>query len=338
MSAFSKRSLIALAAGLIAAGTAVGAQAQSRITIGTNPAGTMYFVVGGGISKLLSDKLDVKATAQPYAGSSVYLPLVQSGEVTMGFSSTIDSGMAYGGVGPYEKGGALKGLRAVTQLWPLPYAFFAKASSGMKSVSDLKGRKVAVNFKANASLRRANRAMLLAGGVDPDKDVTAITVSGLPEGYKGVTEGRFEAAATALAIPLARKANASIPGGIVILDVSGKNATTDFISKQMPGLYITKSKPSKNKPGVEKEISVVGFDIFLVIGKDVSEERAYEITKTIHQNWGDLQEKYRVLKRNSVNKLASPTNTIPYHPGAVRYYKEAGLWTAANDAREKALK
>jgi len=308
-----------------------------RVTIGTNPQGTLYYVVGGGFSKLLYDKLGIRATAQPYSGSSVYLPLIQTGEVTMGLSSSLDSGMAFAGKGPYSKTRALKGLRALAMVWPLPYAYFAKASSGMKTIADLKGKRVVVDFKANASLKAANIAMLKAGGINPEKDVQAVTVTGLPEGYRGVTEGTIDASATALAIPLARKAQATIPGGLVMLNITGPNATTEFTNGLLPGLYMTASKPGKNNVGVKTEISVTGFDIFLLIGKDVSDQDAYSITKLLYQNWGDLKKNYKVLGRNTAKGLARASNTVPYHPGSVKFFKEIGLWTDKNAQREKAL-
>ncbi|KAA3629950.1 MAG: hypothetical protein DWQ09_02135 [Proteobacteria bacterium] len=337
MSKFNRTALVVLMVlGITVTATEASAQ-LGRVTIGTNPQGTLYYVVGGGFSKLLSDKLGIKATAQPYAGSSVYLPLVQSGEVTMGISSSLDSGMAFSGSGAYANTPGLKGLRALAMTWPLPYAYFARAESGMKTIADLKGKRVVTDFKANAALKAANEAMLRAGGIDPERDIDPIAVSGLPGGYEGVSEGSIDASATALAIPLARKFHATIPGGLVMLDVTGSNATTEFTNAQLPGLYITNSKPSKNNVGVNNEISVTGFDIFLLIGKDASDDDAYQVIKLLHENWDDLKTKYKVLGRNTADGLAKASNTVPYHPGAIKYFKEIGIWTEANDKREKEL-
>lgn len=332
----SLRNLSAAAAVALAATLPAKAD-LGRVTIGTNPQGTMYYVVGGGLSKLLSDTLGLTATAQPYAGSSVYLPLVEAGEVTIGFSSTLDSNMAYQGLGPYADFGGLKKLRSLVLAWPLPYTFFARADSGIRTVADLKGMKVAVDFRANAALGDANRAMLMAAGLDPDTDVEAVTITGIPEGYNLVTDGSVAAAATALGIPLARKADATIPGGIVMLGVTGENATTAFLDGRMPGLYMMTSQPGANNPGVAEPTPITGFDIFLQISADMSEEDAYTLARTIHENYVALQEDYPVLRRNQLSDLARPSNTTPFHPGAVRYYKEIGLWSEENETRDAGL-
>ncbi|WP_322867497.1 TAXI family TRAP transporter solute-binding subunit [Aquicoccus sp. G2-2] len=308
-----------------------------RVTIGTNPQGTMYYVVGGGVAKMISDQFSVNATAQPYGGASVYLPLIQTGEVTMGLSSSLDSGLAYNGAGAYEKLGRLDGLRALVRAWPLPYAYFARGDSGMKTIADLKGKKVAVTLGANLSLKKANEVMLRAGGIDPDTDIEAVTVSGLPEGYALVTDKSIAAATTALGIPLARKADATLPGGLVMLGITGDNATTDFVSSQMSGLYITETKPGKNNPGVDKPKSVLGFDVFMVASDKLSDDDAYKLTKALYKQWDALQKDYGVLRRNPKDELSKATNTVPYHPGAIRYFKEAGLWTDKNAAHEAEL-
>ena len=285
------RTSLCVAALALASTTGFARANPARLTVGTNPQGTMYYVVGGGVSKLLSDKLSLNVTAQPYAGSSVYLPLVQSNEVSMGISSSLDSGMAYRGQGPYKQLGGLKKLRTIARMWALPYAFVARADSGLKTVADLKGKKVAIDLKANASLGQADRAMLAAGGLS-SKDVKPITINGLPEGYSLMSDGSIAAAPTALAIPLARKSDATIPGGIVMLDITGANATSQFVASKMTGLYIMKAKPGKNNPGVKKPINVLGFNIFLVVSADAPEDEVYKITKTLHENWKSLRQDY----------------------------------------------
>lgn len=122
-----------------------------------------------------------------------------------------------------------------------------------------------------------------------------------------------------------------------MLAVRGENATTEFLNEQLPGFYMTTTSPSDNNPGVKEETPITGFDIFLLGSADMSEDDAYTLTKTIHENLEQLQADYPVLRRNSAEGLVSPTNTAPYHPGAVRYYKEVGLWTEENEARDAGL-
>jgi len=113
MTIFTRRRFLGTASAAVALAPYMPAFAQiRRVTIGTNPAGSIYFTLGGGLAKVLTEKMGVQAIVQPFAGSSVYLPLVDNGEVTAGLSSTLDSGAAYRGDLEY-KGRATKKLRSL---------------------------------------------------------------------------------------------------------------------------------------------------------------------------------------------------------------------------------
>ncbi len=325
----------ATAAALAAAAlmTAVPAAAQGRITIGTNPTGTIYAVVGGGLAKLFSEKLGQPATAQPYAGSSVYLPLISNGEVTTGLSSSLDSGRAYSGAMTGER---IADLRTLARLWPLRYGYMVRADSGIETIEDLRGKRVVVEIKANDSLSEANRAMLASGGLT-EKDVKPVTIGGLPQGVQGVQDGSIDATAIAVGIPLTREAHAAVPGGISYVSLTGPKANDAFLAEQFPGLYLMPLKPSPNAPGAKEGTNVVGFDVMLVADAQMSDEQAAAIVKTLHENWQALQTDYPVLKSGDKAKLAAASNTAPYHPGAKAYFQSVGLWNDANESREAAL-
>ena len=89
-----------LAVTVLAASMLSGNAAEAkikRITIGSNPSGSVYFLLASGFSKLLQEKLGIRANAQPHAGSSVYVPLMDAGEITLGMNNSMDSGAAYSG-------------------------------------------------------------------------------------------------------------------------------------------------------------------------------------------------------------------------------------------------
>ena len=98
----------------------------------------------------------------------------------------------------------------------------------------------------------------------------------------------------------------------------------------MAGLYTVKQKNSKRKPFVKGNITIAAFDSYLNAGSEVSNEDAYAMAKALHTNWKQLQKDYPPLRGTKQNAIAPANNPIPYHPGAIKYYKEAGLYTAAN--------
>ncbi len=203
---------------LVAAITLVVAQPADaklkRITIGSNPAGSVYFLLAGGFAKLFQEKLKVRTTAQPHAGSSVYLPLLDKGEITVGLNSSLDSGMALVGKAPFKK--SYQNVRALARIWTLPYSYMVKANSGITRVDQLRGKRVVVHVKTNVSLGRLNRAILATAGIT-EKDVKAIDSGGVVAGLNMVVEGRADAGNVALGMPVLKKLHASVPGGVRVI-------------------------------------------------------------------------------------------------------------------------
>ncbi|MGH8669136.1 MAG: TAXI family TRAP transporter solute-binding subunit, partial [Burkholderiales bacterium] len=317
----TRRQFITVGALAIAGVPAARAQG-GRINIATNPAGTLYYQLGGGFAKLLNEKLGVQAIVQPYAGTSAYLPLIGSGEVTMALSSTLDAGSAYRG----EQGRtSMLKLRSLARMFPLRYALLVRKDSPIQKVGDLRGRRVVLNFKANVGLNPLNHAVLATAGLT-EKDVVPTDVAGIPQGVRGVVEGTTEGTWVAVGIPVVKEAHASV--GIRYVDLSGPNFTEEFLGSRVQGLFPITVPPAPNLPEVTEPIQVVGYDIFMMVSADMPAERARTILGALHEGFPGLQNDYPALRSGDVKRIASPTNTVPFHPAAIDYYRSKGLWSA----------
>ena len=325
----SRKLIAAVVAAGVAAGAAATAEAKlKRITIGSNPAGSVYFLLAGGFAKHFQTDLKIRSTAQPHAGSSVYLPLMNKGEMVMGLNSSLDSGLAVAGKERFKE--PIKNVRLLARVWILPYAYMVKESSGIKTLDDLRGKKVIVNVKTNVSLALTNRTVLSTAGMT-EKDVTAVDSGGVVAGINMVVEGRADATTVALAMPAMRKTHATVPGGLRILGL-GKLANDEMLAKGIAGLYSMNVKPTKRFPFVREPLTIAAFDTYLNAGSQVGAEDAYMLVKSLHTNWKKLQKDYAPLRGTPIDGLAPANTSMPYHPGAIKYYKEAGLWTAGHDA------
>ncbi|MGA7485502.1 MAG: TAXI family TRAP transporter solute-binding subunit [Xanthobacteraceae bacterium] len=336
----NRRSIRVVLPILLAAAGAFGlapvspAQAEPKsITIGSNPAGSVYFLLASAFAKLFQDQLHIHSTAQPHAGSSVYLPLMDKGEITLGMNSSLDSGLAYDGKPPYER--AMKKVRAIARVWILPYAYMAKENSGFKTVADLKGKTVVVKFKTNVSLAQANRVILSTAGLG-EEDIKEVDSGGVVAGINMVVEGRADAATVALSMPAMRKADATVPGGLRILGL-GPKANDEFMSKGMAGLRTMHVDPSKRWPFVRQPTTIAAFDTYMNAGTSVDDATAYAMAKAMYDDWKQLQKDYAPLRNTDQSLLTPADNPLPYHPGAVKFWKEAGIWTAENEKHDAGL-
>ncbi len=332
---FDRRNFLRVSGALTAAPLAglfkYGHAQTKRLAIGTNPTGTEFYVIGGGIAKMITEKLTMQTIVQPYAGSSVYLPLIQDGELAMGISTSIDSGGAYHG----KQGRApMRKLRTVMRLWALPYAMVVRRDSPIRSMADLKGKRIIMDFRANASLAAVNRAMLAVGGLK-ESDVNAMSVTGLPQGLQAVVEGNADATFAAVGIPIVREAHATT--GVRYVSLTGPNATEEFLGHQVPGIYPLPLQPAATLPEVTEPIVITGIDVFLVTSSDIPSETVTRVAQTIYDGFTDLQQSYPTLRRSTKAEVARASNAVPYHPGAIEFYKRAKLWTPANDQHEAQL-
>ena len=320
----------AAALALLTAISAAPANAELRsITIGTNPAGSTFFLIGGGLAKMFQEKLGVRTTAQPQGGSSIYLPFINNGEMTLGLSSSMDAGLAYTGEGfPAENAN----LRSIGRIWVLPYAFIASGDSGITRMEDLKGKRVMGNMPTNVALTLLNKAMLETAGLKP-QDVVFANSGGLLDGINAVVEGRADAAPVAVTMPDLIEANSSASGGIVVI-ANGALAGEGFYEQLVPGTRVGITKPTSTRPFVKQDTGIVNYDTLLVTSASLSDEDAYTLTKALYDNWEQLTKDYPPLRSVAQSELAPADSTVPYHPGAIRFFKEVGLWSSAHEAAQ----
>ena len=310
-----------------------GAQATgdlSQITIASNPAGTHVYAVAAGLAKVLQENQDTRTTIRPFSGSSVYLPLLERGEIPLGLNTSIDSYLSYHGLPPYAK--PMKNLRSLGMMFPLPIMYMVRADSDIYRVEDLRGQRVVVAYRAMAALEQLHTGILATGGLT-DEDIQAMDAAGLPEAMRMLTEGRADAVPTGLNTALSLQVHSAIPGGIRYITMGQEEAR---LAEVMPGSSVVTVQPDDNGVGMDGPTRVATIVDHLNTGTHLSNDQAYKIIKIIHQNWSELRRDYVQMSSVSPQELVPADNFHPYHPGAVRYYKEVGLWTdahAANQAR-----
>ncbi len=306
--------------------------AQLRhITIGTNPAGTHSYVVAGAVARLVQNERGVRSIIRPFSGSSVYMPLLHRGEITLGMNTNIDSYLAYEGLGPYSA--RLTNVRLLARTFPLYLMYMVRGDSDLHRVENLRGQRVVVRIRANAALEFLFRAILATGGLSGG-DIDEITVGGLADGARLLTEGRVDAVSIGVDTALSLQAHATINGGVRYLTMGQEESK---LSELMPGSKVSPAPRGPITAGLDVP-RVSEISNYINTGVHLAEEDAYLLAKTIHENWQTLRENYAALTDVPPEGLAPADSPIPYHVGAIRYYKEAGLWTEAHEENQASLR
>ncbi len=302
--------------------------ALARITIGANPAGTNFNLVAGGFARVLKETLGIPSIVRPYSGSSVYIPLLQRGEIPFGINSSLDSYLAYTGQSPYPA--PMPRLRAAMAVYPLGYMYWVRAESGMSRVDDLRGRRVVVDYRSLVVLDRLNRAILASAGLT-ERDVTPVTAAGLAEGARLVQEGRADAVPMGYRLPLVRQMHASLPGGLRFLTMGADEAR---VAETMPGAWVATVEPGETTAGIEAPIRTAMYQTYLNTGLHVAADDVYRVVEALHAGWEDLRRDYAVLAPVEPGAIADAESPHPYHAGAVEYFRAAGLWSSGHERNQ----
>ncbi|MBI2361042.1 MAG: hypothetical protein HYV04_19420 [Deltaproteobacteria bacterium] len=152
----------------------------------------------------------------------------------------------------------------------------------------------------------------------------------MADGTRGVVEGRVDATNTGVGIAINEEANAAEP--IRFLSVPNTEAANKILVKV--GASVAKAPATT---GVKEGNTMIGYPLTLAASTHISERTIYTLVKAWWENLGEIQPKHPLLKRWTKETQAITNFTVPYHPGAVNFYKEVGAWTAKHEARTKEL-
>ncbi len=300
--------------------------------IGTNPQGSLFYAAGSALAKVLSDHLTVPARVQPYAGTTIILPLLSSGELELGVNNTNDTRLAYRGLDPFVPAPA---VRLASVLFGLRVAFMVPANSDMRSVEDLKGQRVAGEYRAHLAVWYNVTSILASFNMDWD-DVNMVPTANVVTGAQLLIEDKVDAAAFALGAGKVKEANATIPGGIRFLSINDTPEGIKRMQEVMPGTYPVKVAEGSTD-GVREDITVEGYDVFLNTSKHMSNEAVAAVVRAMYENEKDIQGAFPPFRSFTRERMVKTNVTLPYHPGAVQVYKEVGLWNSEMDALQQKL-
>jgi TRAP transporter TAXI family solute receptor len=284
----------------------------------TLPPGTLNHTTASAVAKVLKEKGGLNVLVQPTAGDQVIIPMVNSGEAEIGISSAIELHNAFEG-GPGTPG-KLSELRLIATAHPLRTAFFVRKDSPMKTIADLKGKKVVMGYSAMRVLDGLSRAILATGGLT-EKDIQPVLVPNVIRGADDFVAGAADTFFFAFGAPKIREVDATV-GGIRVLEVSESGMPE--ARKISPWGYLSDATPGPVFVGLERPMKVYTYDNVLFTNSRVPDDFVYKFLETLEKNKDDLVAVQPVLREFSA-AAGYKKYAVPYHPGALKYFKERDL-------------
>jgi TRAP transporter TAXI family solute receptor len=294
---------------------------KTRISIGTGGTGGVYYPLGGGLAALLTKFVPgVEATAEVTAGSIANLQLIGGGKSEVGFTMADSAWDAYQGLDKFT--GKKVALRTLVVFYPNRMHVVSVEGRGINKFTDLKGKRVSTGAPASGTEITAMR-LIEAYGMDPNKDMTRERLS-VAESVNALKDGKIDALFWVGGVPTPSITDLAATPGVKIKMIDHGDGAENMRKKIGP-IYMKNRILAKAYPGQETDSTNIDVWNLLVVPENADEKLVYDITKTMFEKKDEL---VKVHKDASFLELANQTTNaspIPFHPGAIRYFKEKGL-------------
>jgi uncharacterized protein len=323
-----------LVLGLLSEGVSPSAQEEQFFRIGAAATSGTFFEIGGVIAGAISKPAGslpcerggncgvpgLVAVTQATQGSVDNLRMVAAGQIESGIAQSDIVSWAYAGTGIFAAAGPLKNLRAIANLFPESLQLVVRDDSAIRALADLRGKHISLGQPASGTLVDA-RIVLTAAGLT-EKDIVAEYLrpgTAAANVKDGTLDGFFLIGG--VPVPAIRDLAAETP--VRLIPVDG-----DVFAKmrESSASYRRSVIPSASYPGISVETPSIGLNALWIVSADAPEDLVYAITKAL---WNDatqrLLEARDPLGRQVRLKDALDGLAVPLHPGARRFYREAGL-------------
>jgi TRAP transporter TAXI family solute receptor len=297
--------------------TAVLAQ---NISIATGGTGGVYYPIGGGIAAVLSKKVPgMEATAEVTGGSVDNLKLIDGDATYIGMSMADAALDAYQGKDKFKSGKVP--LRTLMIMYPNRMHVVTVEGKGINTMADLKGKRVSTGSPGSATEVMAFR-MLEAAGLDKDKDVTRERLS-VAESVNAIKDNKIDAFFWVGGLPTAAVTDLANTPGTTIKMIDNSDLVP-AMNKKYGNLYVADTIPKATYRGMDKDNQQATVMNILVANEKMPDQVAYNIVKTIFESREELIAVHKDTADFKLEKQKASATPVPFHPGAIKYYKEKG--------------
>ena len=296
-----------------------------RLSIATGGTGGVYYPYGGALAKIISEQLPgFEATAEVTAASADNLKFLRDGRSDVAFTLADTLADAVKGEGAFAGTGAVP-AQALAVLYTNYTHIVALEGSGIHTIADLRGRVVSTGAAGSGTELIATRILDAAGLQSSDVRRQSLAVSASVDAIK---DRKLDAFFWSGGVPTAAVLDLANTPGVRIVLVPSADAVAPLQKRYGAGLYRAVTIEPSAYPGLSAPTVVVGVVNLLAVAKTMPEDLAYGITRVLFEG----QPQLAAIHPEAAN-LSLQTATIgspaAFHPGAIRFYREKGVWKEA---------
>ncbi|MDR9503891.1 TAXI family TRAP transporter solute-binding subunit [Brevibacillus agri] len=295
--------------------TACGGGSQ-QLVIATGGTGGTYYPLGGGMADHITKNAGVTATAQATGASAENIRLLRDKKADIAFTQNDIAEYAAAGTNMFQQDGKIDSFQALGALYDETIQIVVSADSNIKSVADLKGKRVSVGAPGSGTEINAQQILEAYGLTFDDTQLQRLSFA---DSAKAIQDGKLDAAFQTAGTPTAAITELAATTGVKIIPID--NDKIDAIIAKYP-YYVKTTVPANTYQTVPEEVTTVSVKSMLLIRSDLDEDLVYKVTKAIFDNTDKLgHAKAKEIKLDSVLSGVS----IPIHPGAKKYFDEKSV-------------
>jgi uncharacterized protein len=304
-------------------GNAATAQQQNFVAIGTGGVTGVYYPAGGAICRLVNRgraEHGIRCGVESTAGSVYNINALRSGELEFGVAQSDWQFHAYRGSSQFEDQGAFEDLRAVFSLHPEPFTVVARADAGIETFEDLRGKRVNVGNPGSGQRGTMDVVMEAVGWTMSDFQLTSELQAA--EQSQALCDNNIDAMVYTVGHPSGSIQEATTACDAVLVEVWSDEVQA--LVEERP-YYRQATIPGGMYRGNADDVTTFGVGATFVTSASVPDDVVYEVTKAIFEDLDQFRSLHPALADLDPSEMVADGLSAPLHPGAERYFREAGL-------------
>jgi TRAP transporter TAXI family solute receptor len=310
-----------LATAAVALGLAAGGAHAQTVGIATSNPGSLFHNIGTAVANA-ANNAGLDATIQPATSPNQYIPFVASGGIEFGVANLQEVNYALEGKEWFE-GSVNPDLRLVGLIMPLREAIFVRADSDIHSIADLRGQPMVDGYTAQQTIIPQLDAMYATAGMTR-ADMTPVVVPSVVAGADAFISGDSVGFIFAHGAGKVREADAAV-GGLRALSIEPTEENLATVREHWPVAFFTEIEGGST-PGVTETAWYMAYPQAVFTNANVADDAVYAMTKALYENKDTLVESFRPFAGFQPDAMVGDIAPSEYHPGAVRFYEEVGIW------------
>jgi hypothetical protein len=317
----SRRALVC-AALIVAFGG--GHAAAQTVAISTLPPGSINHLQASAIAKVVQEHSGLQMRVITFNSPAAIIGAAQNRQAEFAYTSNEEAGSAFNGTEDYE-GKAMKDLRLAFTVFPFRVGIIVRNNSDIRKVADLKGKRMATEWSGFRQGITLFNGMLATGGLSL-KDANPVPTTDLLRAADDFKAGRSDAFIFAVGGPKVAEIHASVDGGVRFLSLDSTPGALAAMQAVRREYRVVPVQPLPHWPGIIGPTNLMEYYIVLLTNRSVPDDLVSKVVQTAHGNKPGLVAGHPSFNAFTQEGMAVGHERLQYHPGAIRFFKEKGIW------------